>query len=292
MKTKKNKIGLIFKIVHGIMRTTSKILCMLSPSLAARWADILFFIPIGLPRPSSELPYYDSAIHSSIEYNSKKVALYTWGEGEKTLIMVHGWGSRGTRMGHLAEPLNKLGYRVVAFDAPAHGDSEGKTTNLLEVSEITALIFKKFEPVQAIIGHSFGGMALANAVHRNDLNVSRVAVIASPFSMDYIIESFRKIININSKVTKMMVDRIKRRFLKEQNLDVFSLSLDSFAASFKTPILIVHDREDRDVAYEQGEEYAENFPNAEFISTTGLGHRRILKDAGIMGKIIEFISSS
>lgn len=292
MKRTKNKIGLIFKIVHGMMRTTSKILCIISPGLAARWADMLFFIPIGLPRPTSELPYYESAVHSSIKYNGKKVALYTWGEGDKTIILVHGWGSRGTRMGHLAEPLNKIGYRVVAFDAPAHGDSEGKTTNLFDVSEIINLIYEKFEPVHTIIGHSFGGMALTNAVHRNDLSVSKVAVIASPFSMDYIIESFRKVMNINSKVTELMVERIKKRFLKEKNLDVFSLSLDSFASSFEIPILVIHDKEDRDVAYEQGKEYADNFPNAVFISTAGLGHRRILKDAEIINKIIEFITSS
>lgn len=292
MKEKKTKINLVFKIVHGLMRITSKILCMLSPRLAARWADMLFFIPIGLPRPSSELPFYESAIHSSLKYNGKKVALYTWGEGEKTIIMVHGWASRGTRLGHLAIPLNELGYRVVTFDAPAHGDSEGKTTNLLDVSEIINLLYEKFKPIQAIIGHSFGGMALTNAVHRNDLKVSRVAVIASPFSMNYIIESFRKIINIDSKITDMMVERIQKRILKLKNVDVFSLSLESFASSFKTPILVIHDSEDRDVAYEQGKEYAENFPNAEFISTTGLGHRRILRDAGIIDKLTKFITSS
>ena len=292
MNRKKSKISLIFKIIHGLMRATSKILCILSPRLAARWAYMLFFIPIGLPRPSSELPYYESATRSSINYNGKMVALYIWGEGEKTIILVHGWGSRGTRMGHLAEPFNKRGYRVVAFDAPAHGDSEGKKTNLFEVSEIINLIYEKFEPVHAVIGHSFGGMALTNAVHRNDLNVSKVAVIASPFSMDYIVESFRKIMNINSKVTKIMVERIQKRFLEQLNLDVFSLSLESFASSFKTPILIIHDVEDRDIAYEQGKEYAENFPNAEFISTTGLGHRRILRDPGIIDKLIEFITFS
>jgi len=91
MKEKKSNISLVFKFIHGLMRATSKILCILSPSLAARWADMLFFIPIGLPRPASELPYYESSVHSSIIYNGKKVALYTWGEGEKTIIMVHGW---------------------------------------------------------------------------------------------------------------------------------------------------------------------------------------------------------
>jgi len=141
VKRKKSNIRLIFKIVFGMMRASARILCALSPHLAARWAEKLFFIPIGLARPSSELPYYESANHSSIKYNGKDVALYTWGEGEKTIIMVHGWASRGTRMGNLADPLNERGFQVVTFDAPAHGDSEGRTTNLLEIFSILFSLF-------------------------------------------------------------------------------------------------------------------------------------------------------
>ncbi|MCH8300953.1 MAG: alpha/beta hydrolase, partial [Candidatus Marinimicrobia bacterium] len=108
------------------MRFSLGILSVLAPPIAVRIADKLFFTPMGLPRPASEMPYYESASHSTMEYDGKKVAVYSWGEGEETLILVHGWASRGTRLGHLAEPLNKKGYRVISFDMPAHGDSEGK----------------------------------------------------------------------------------------------------------------------------------------------------------------------
>ena len=265
---------------------------MLAPPIAARIADKMFFTPIGLPRPASEMPYYDSAVHTSIEYNGKKVAIYRWGEGEETIILVHGWASRGTRLGHLAEPLNKKGYRVISFDMPAHGDSEGKTTNLFEGSEIISQIHEKFSPVRAIIGHSFGGMALTNAIHRHNLNVERVVIVASPFTMNYLIESFRELINITTKVNDMMIERIQKRFKERINLDVFDLSVDSFAEELKMPFLVIHDKEDKDVPYGQGEGYANGLPNVEFMPTTGLGHRRILKDPEIIDKIVDFISAS
>ncbi|TFB09846.1 alpha/beta hydrolase [Candidatus Marinimicrobia bacterium MT.SAG.3] len=267
------------------------ILSVLAPPIAVRIADRLFFTPMGLPRPASEMPYYESASHSTIEYDGKKVAVYSWGEGEETLILVHGWASRGTRLGHLAEPLNKKGYRVISFDMPAHGDSEGKSANLFDGSEIISKLCEKFSPVRAIIGHSFGGMALSNAIHRHKLKIERVVIIASPFTMDYIVESFRIFINITTNVSDTMIARIQKRFKESRDLDVFDLSVDSFANKLKMPFLVIHDREDRDVPYDQGEGYANSLPNVEFVTTTGLGHRRILRDPEIISKIVKFISA-
>ncbi len=275
-----------------MMRVSLRVLSLLAPRIAASIADKMFFTPMALPRPASEMPYYESAIHSSIEYDGKKVAVYTWGEGEETIILVHGWASRGTRLGHLAEPLNKIGYRVISFDMPAHGDSEGKTTNLFEGSEIISQLYEKFRPIRAIIGHSFGGMALSNAIHRHNLNVKRVVIVASPFTMNHIIESFRVKINITAKVSDMMTTEIQKRFKESRDSDIFELSVDLFARELKVPFLVIHDKEDKDVPYSQGEGYANSLPNVELVTTTGLGHRRILKDPKIISKIVDFMSAS
>jgi len=281
----------LFKMMFALMRILFGILSVLAPRLAARWAYKMFFTPMGLPRPDSEMPYYESANHSSMAYNGKKVALYTWGDGAETILLIHGWASRGTRMGHLAEALVEKGYKVIAFDLPAHGDSEGKTTNLFEISELIAQICEKQGSVHSIIAHSFGGMALCNAVHRHNLNVNRVVLVAPPFTMKYIFESFAAIMNITQKVSDMLVELIRRRFLEERNVDVFELSVDSFVKSLNFPFLVIHDRDDKDISYSQGEGYANNLPDVEFVTTEGLGHRRILKEPEIMDKITEFASA-
>ncbi len=282
----------LFKLMFALIRILFGILSLIAPRLAARWAYKMFITPRALPRPESEIPYYESANHSSMLYNGKKVALYTWGDGAETILLLHGWASRGTRMGHLAEALVERGYKVIAFDMPAHGDSEGKTTNLFDISELTAQICDKYGPVHSIIAHSFGGMALCNAVHRYNLNVNRVVLVASPFTMKYIFESFAATLNITQKVSGMMIERIRRRFLEEREADVYELSVDSFAKTLNFPVLVIHDRDDKVVAYNQGEGYANNLLDVEFVSTEGLGHRRLLKDQEIMNKIIEFASAS
>jgi len=281
----------LFKLMFALIRILFGILSVIAPRLAARWAYKMFITPRGLPRPDSEMPQYESANHSSMAYNGKKVALYTWGDGAETILLIHGWASRGTRMGHLAEVLVEKGYKVIAFDMPAHGDSEGKTTNLFEISELTAQICEKQGPVHSIIAHSFGGMALCNAVHRYNLNVNRVVLVAPPFTMKYIFESFAAIVNITQKVSDMLVERIRSRFLEERNVDVFELSVDSFAKTLNFPFLVIHDRDDKDISYSQGEGYANNLLDVEFVTTEGLGHRRILKEPEIMNKITEFASA-
>ena len=273
------------------MRIVFGILSVIAPGFAARRADKMFFTPIGLPRPDSEMPYYESANHSSIEYDGKKVAVYTWGDGAETVLLLHGWASRGTRMGHFAEALVEKGYKVIAFDMPAHGDSEGKTTNLLEISEITAQICDEQGPVHSVIAHSFGGMAMCNAVYRCNLKVNRAVLVAAPFTMKYIIDSFAALMNITQKVSDIMMERINKRFMEERKVNVYDLSVDSFAKNLNFPFLVIHDRDDNDVAYHQGEGYANYLPDVEFVTTEGLRHRQILKEPEIMNKIIEFASA-
>ena len=46
------------------------------------------------------------------------------------------------------------------------------------------------------------------------------------------------------------------------------------------PTLVVHDRRDKETPYQVGADLAAAWPNATLVSTDGLGHQRILTDAG------------
>ncbi|MCK4579418.1 MAG: alpha/beta hydrolase, partial [Candidatus Marinimicrobia bacterium] len=188
--------------VFAVIRVISAILCRVAPPLAVKWADRLFFTPVNRKRPQSELPAYKSAQKSFIDFKGLKVALFQWGHGDKTVILLHGWGSRGTRLGNLAPAFNERGYRVLAFDMIGHGDSDGKITNLAEMSELLATIYKDYGPVSAFVGHSFGGMVISAAIHRFDLKVQRVAIVGSPFTLDHFFESFGEMINITPAISE------------------------------------------------------------------------------------------
>ena len=272
------------------IRAVFGVLSKVWPYLAARWAGKLFITPHAVKRPASEIPYYMSATKPSYEFDGRKIAVYEWGRGVETIILVHGWGSRGTRLGSLAEPLNQRGFRVVAFDMPAHGDSDGKTTNLPEIARLLSQLHAKYAPVHALIGHSFGGMVVTAALHRYNLAVQRAAIIAAPFTMAFIVESFARAINLPPAVTNRMVAAINKRFEKSYNINLADLSPAKFVKSLTLPVIVFHDKQDRDVAFEQGVGYGEGFPNAKFVPTEGLGHRRILRDEKVISTLVEFLS--
>lgn len=236
------------------------------------------------------MPYYRSAEKSTMDFGGRQIALYQWGQGDETVLLVHGWGSRATRLGHLAEPLNQRGFRVAAVDLPAQGDSEGKMTNLLEIVELLAQLHGRFAPVRAIIGHSFGGMATAAALHRHKLEVARVVLIAAPFSMEFIFQTFCDNMNLTPKVRERLITTIVERFEKTRQVHVFDFSPARLVDSLHIPVMVIHDRDDREVAYEQGVGYGDNLPNASFVSTQGLGHRRILNDESVIQAAVGFIA--
>ena len=280
------KQPLALKIIRGI----TVLLCRVSPALATRWAAKLFFTPNSSRRPASELPYYDSADKSSYAFEGRRVALYQWGAGEQTVLLVHGWGSRGTRLGYLAEPLNLRGYRVITVDLPGHGDSDGKTTNLPEIVELLSRLHADFAPVHAMVGHSFGGLATVAALHKHKLPVERVVLIAAPYTMDYVFDQFAEQISLAPKVRVRLASRIVERFERTRQVHVYDFSPDRLVASLVMPFLVVHDKEDREVAFEQGVGFAQGLPDVEFMGTEGLGHRRLLRDEGVVKALIEFIA--
>jgi len=62
-----------------------------------------------------------------------------------------------------------------------------------------------------------------------------------------------------------------------------------FHSRFQVPTLIIHDKNDREVDWSNGNHVARMWPWAKFISTTGLGHRRILINQEVIEMVSEFV---
>ena len=58
------------------------------------------------------------------------------------------------------------------------------------------------------------------------------------------------------------------------------------------PLLVIHDRDDRDVAWTDGAAIAGAWPGAELVSTAGLGHRRIVHDLAVVARAVSFLAQS
>jgi pimeloyl-ACP methyl ester carboxylesterase len=207
------------------------------------------------------------------------------GEGPSVLL-VHGWGGRGSQLASLARPLLESGLSVALFDGPAHGASGGRTTNLLRMAEAIGAVARHVG-ARAAVGHSFGGAALAIALSRGHLVLDAAATIGSPASPFGFFGSFASAFGLPPESG----DRVRRELEVRVGLPMAALEAGVLLPGVAVPALVVHDAGDREVPFTDGETIARAWPGARLLRTEGLGHRRILRDPGVAGAVVAFLGS-
>lgn len=265
---------------------SAKTLQFISPKLASKYVAKLFATPIKHPTPKREhkMEYEAKKERLLIPSIKKEVVIYEYGDSKKKILLVHGWSGRGTQLSKIADALLKIGYSTISFDGPAHGRSTGKTTNMLEFIDTVFEVNKKYGPFEAAIGHSLGSMTLVNAASRG-FKTNAMILIGSGDKIDDIIYDFTNKLGLKEKIG----DSIKMGFDKIAMEDVNNYSASIAAEDVKIPVLLFHDKNDLDSPLSSSENIHEKLKNSELIITEGLGHRKILGDAKVILKLIDFI---
>lgn len=281
MSRKKDKTPLPLKIVRWLYPKVERVV----PILAHRYFLRLFFTPLRYGVPEKEKKAESFAEKFTLDVADKKIQCYSWGKG-KPVLFVHGWAGRATQFRRFVKPLTAAGFHVVGFDGPAHGNSSGSRTSILEFEETLKAIYKKVGEPEAIIAHSFGGGAVLFAA-MNGLRIHKLINIASPTIGDEIIHTYLKAIN-GSMATK---DFFKNFMVKEYGKSFDEFTAMHFIRHLPEPInlLLVHDQNDKEVNLSHAEALVRIYPAARLIKTKGLGHTRILKDNDVIRQCVTFI---
>jgi pimeloyl-ACP methyl ester carboxylesterase len=114
-----------------------------------------------------------------------------------TILLIHGWGAEGAFLAAYAEPLRRRGFRVVTFDLPAHGQSEGSYTNLAACARAAHRVAGLWEPIKGIIAHSMGGLvslwiAEGGPPLSSAIAVERIVLLACPNRLIDLTRAFGK----------------------------------------------------------------------------------------------------
>ena len=271
--------------VPKIIILIGRFLYRISPVLAEKFARRLFITPIKHKIPKREFHMEAASQQSKLFVPSinKEIVVYTYGNSNKKILLVHGWSGRGTQLVKIADAFLENGYATISFDAPAHGKSGTKTTLMLEFIESILEVEKQYGPFEFAVGHSLGGMSILNAVKKG-LLVKKVAVIGSGNSVINIVNTFIEKIGLPNKVAVLM----KNNFEKKYHLEMESFSAYVVAKEVKIPVLVIHDNDDEDISVSEAYHLAENLSNKEILITNNLGHRKILGDLKVIEKIVEF----
>lgn len=286
---------MIQKILFQMFRTGFKLTEIFLPGIAGKWVTNLFFSPRKFHRPKWEENFLKNAQKKKIPFKSdfklgsheNYYIRYEWGPNDRpTVLLVHGWEGRGSQMGHFIQPLLDAGYRVITFDAIAHGDSPGKRTNMLEFAQIIKSIEKNVGGFHAIIGHSLGGTAAGYAI-AGGVQSDRLITICSPTTIEFIFDSFARQINA-SKTTMRRLAKFLEDFTGKKSKDY---SFTNFASHINMPGLIIHDKHDKEILHSQAWALHKNWRKSQLVLTEGLGHRRILRDEKVISKALNFIEA-
>lgn len=265
------------------LRAAFAVLARVAPGLAARWALDLFFTPHGRRRSRRGRAFLASGRRFDVRVEGQRVAGWSWGRGPN-VYLVHGWAGVSGQMAAFGPPLVANGFRVVAFDAPGHGASEGRRSSIVHFARALRAIAAQEGEAYAVIAHSLGAAATVHALSQG-LRVSRAVFVGPTAGPRDWADQFRDHLGIPTQVMDAMRERSERwlGFSWEQ------FDIPRLARSQALPLLVFHDRHDLEVPWKDGAAIASAWPGAGLVTTTGLGHRRILRDPRVVREAVSFV---
>jgi pimeloyl-ACP methyl ester carboxylesterase len=248
----------------------------------------LFSTPPRYQEPAREAEVLRDAERFSVPFQGIELAAYSWGppEGSPAILLVHGWAGRGGQLGSFVAPLVAAGHRVIAFDAPAHGRTPGRRTNALGVGASILRMGEAVGPFRAVVAHSFGAACSTLALSEG-LAAEKVVYLAPACHIEQAVRGFARQFGLSWPVEYSLREEMERNF----GTGVwYRFSATRAARELKLPALIVHDIGDDEVPYREGQSLAHAWPGARLVVTSSLGHRRILRDEGVIRDAVEFIN--
>lgn len=280
---KKTNVRIVEALRSGGLRLALRATGLVSARLAGEWAARLFVTPPRFEAPERERALLARAEPLDVRLGDGRIAAWAWGEGPAVLL-VHGWGGRGAQLGAYVEPLVEAGFRAVAFDQPGHGASDGRTSSLWAFSRAILAVGRRAGPVHAVVAHSLGGAATVLAM-RDGLTPARAVLVAPPAEPLAAVRRFAGAFGLGRDALPSMVRALERIV----GVEWLAVEPARAATAIRTPVLIVHDAHDQDVPWTEGAALARLLPRAELLTTRRLGHRRILRDPGIVRAGVGFV---
>lgn len=270
----------------ALLRASFGVGRLLRPNATLQRAARLFSTPFASSRSRALASPTLGAKESRLDVDGLSIATYVWGEPGRQpyVLFAHGWSSHGTRVAQWVAPLRQAGYAVVAFDQAGHGRSDGRQTTLPDFACHLMAVARHFGPAAAVIGHSLGGAATAVALARG-LQAERAVLIAPAADPLAAMERFSRFVGLGAG----FATRLAAFFEARTREPIEALQAHHNAPLIARPALIVHDLEDREVPWHEGERYARLWHDARMLTTRGQGHNRIADNPGVIAETLRFL---
>jgi len=266
--------------------TKFRVLSLVSKRMAAEEAFQLFCTPFARTKRKVEAKNAEALQFTVNNYTIKG---HRWNHPQpKKALLLHGFSSAAHKFENYVAPLVKKGYEVLAFDAPAHGDSSGTTVNAVEYSAMIKKVIELYGPVESFIAHSFGGIALSLAMEEmtHDAN-TKIVFIAPATETTSAVDGALAMLKIKDAAVRKQFDHI---IFEVSGKPTEWFSIRRAVKNISAKILWVHDEDDDVTPLSDALKVkADNHSNIQFVITKGLGHRKIYHDAAVKKAIENFL---
>lgn len=273
-----------------MIRAGFRALSAIAPRRAAAIGARLWF---AVPRPpitEEARRFLGTGEPFETSVGGSPVAGWRWGKGDPVLLM-HGWGGYAAQLQAFVTPLVSAGLQVLAYDAPSHGMSGPsplgpKHATLFDFADTMLAVSKQVPRIAGVIAHSGGCAAAAWALRkRPDWPVHRMVFIAPFGSPARYMGVFQRVVGLSDRAMQCFREDTQRQFQFQWT----DFEVTAIAGVVKTPpLLVIHDKDDRETAWQDGADIVSQWPDATLRTTTGLGHNRILRDPAVVEAAVRF----
>lgn len=291
-------LGFSERMYLQYLRTKFKTLGMVSPPVAGKLAFDLFCTPYPKYKKKKAPAIFNQAkpLHITLkgdgisEKGNIRIHGFEWKPlkpNGQTVLIVHGYASYFYKFDQYIQPLLKEGFRVIGFDAPGHGLSEGKHINIVIYKHAIENIIKELGPIDHFIGHSLGAITLAMIAENIENPIKHKFVLIAPATKTTTtFERYFNMMHLSPAIRAAFNELVEKR----SGMPITYFEADRAIENFTGDLLWVHDRDDLVCPYKDLEEFQKKAPqNIKFLITNELGHNKLYKTPEIIDKIVAFL---
>ncbi|RZM81013.1 alpha/beta hydrolase [Pseudoalteromonas rubra] len=257
-----------FNFKKHMLNVATRVHHRIAPGHAEKTATKLLLTPVRA-KPKHAAPA--DLIEDSISSKEGLLKTYRVGNGP-VWVLTHGWSGSANQFFPLMQHIAAQGYTALAFDHPAHGNSEGEVGHLPGFVSGLEAVLDSLDETQGVIAHSMGCAAAIECQHPKLSN--KPLLLIAPV-LDYVSNLFGSIerSGYSMRLFRSVVSKVEN----EYNYPMASVDPFEKLKNRTAHCIIVHDQHDRFAQFTVSKQAATQMCRVKLIETQGLGHGRILQ---------------
>ena len=217
------------------------------------------------------------------------------------VLCAHGWEGRGTNFYKFIPKLMQRGFRVLALDHPMHGNTPGTESGCHVFGFTLNCVLNYIQEPTIFLVNSLSNEAVSMNYYISDEKTRNqikgfVGISVLDKITDCII-NFGKMSGLDDYTCNLFLEKNSEKL----RIDFSFFVLSETIKNFNYPCLIIHDENDREVpidsAINSSKYVPEKFQTYKigdkefpcFHKTSGLGHRRIIRDDNVVSLVVDFV---